>query len=88
MTVRRGLEVLGLLEAERLDDDTGAEVEVLADDLHKLLVRLLARAVGVNVDRQGLGNTNSVRELDERAARKTGRNKRLGCMTPCPSESG
>ena len=68
-------------------NDTGAKVEVLADDLHELLVRELASAVRVDVDREGLGNTDSVRELNERAARKTGRNKRLGCMTPCPSES-
>ena len=69
-------------------DDTGPEVEVLADDLDELLIRELASAVGVDVDRKGLSDTDGVRKLDERAARKSGRDKRLGCMTPCPSESG
>ena len=76
------------LSGARLTNDTRPEVPVVADDLHELLVRHLASAVRVDVDREGLGNTDSVRELDERAARKTGRDKRLGCMTPCPSESG
>ena len=67
------------MEAEGLDDDTRAEVEVLADNLDELLVRDLASAVCVDVDRQGLGDTDGVRELDERATREARRDERLGC---------
>ena len=62
-------------------NDTGAKVEVLADDLDKLLIRLLARAVSVDVDGEGLSNTNGVRELDKGTAREASRNERLGDPT-------
>ena len=58
-------------------NDTGAKVEVLADDLHELRVRLLAGTVCVDEDRQGLGNADGVRELDEAAAREASRDKRF-----------
>ena len=78
VTVRRSLKVLRLLETERLDNETRAEVEVLADDLDKLLIRLLARAVSVDVDGEGLSNTNGVRELNKGTAREASRHERLG----------
>jgi hypothetical protein len=53
VAVSGGLAVDGLLEVELPDNDTGAEVPVVADDLDELEVRLLAGAVGVDVDRQG-----------------------------------
>ena len=100
VTVRRGAEVLRLLEVEGLDckgrrygvsarepdsasaeltNDARAEVEVVTNDLNELLIRLLASAISVDVDRQGLRNTNGVRELHKRTARKATRNERLGC---------
>jgi hypothetical protein len=78
VTVRGGLEVLGLLEVELLNDESGAEVKVLADDLHELGVGLLAGAVGVDEDGEGLGDTDGVRELDEGTAGETGGDEGLG----------
>lgn len=78
VAVRGGLEVLGLLQAKLLDDDTGAEIPVVADDLDELSVSLLAGAVGVDVDGEGLGNTDGVRELDEDAAGEASSDERLG----------
>lgn len=72
------LEVDGLGEVELLDNDTGAEVEVGADDLDELIRVLLRGAVGVDVDRQGLRNTDGVRELDEATAGEAGGDERLG----------
>lgn len=66
------LEVDGLGKVELLDNDTGAEVEVGADDLDELIRVLLRGAVGVDVDRQGLRNTDGVRELDEATAGEAG----------------
>ena len=57
-----------LLQVELLHDDTGPEIPVLADDLDELDVRLLACAVCVDEDRQGLGDADGVGELDERTA--------------------
>ena len=62
----------------RRTNDTRTEVEVLADDLNELLIRELASAVGIDVDREGLGDTDGVRKLNERAAREASRNERLG----------
>ena len=59
-------------------NDTRTEVEVLADNLDELLIRELASAVGIDVDRKRLSDTNGVRKLDERAAREASRNERLG----------
>ena len=78
MAVLGGLEVDGLGKVELLDNDTGAEVEVVADDLDELVRGLLRGAVGVDVDREGLGDTDGVRELDEGTAGEAGGDKRLG----------
>ena len=78
MAVLRRLEIDGLVELELADDDTGPHVEVLADDLDKLLRGLVRSAVGVDVDREGLSDTNGVRELHERTARELGVDERLG----------
>lgn len=72
------LEVDGLGEVELLDNDTGAEVKVVADDLDKLIRVLLRGAVRVDVDRQRLRDTDGVRELDEGAAGEAGGDERLG----------
>jgi hypothetical protein len=59
-------------------NDTGAEIPVLVDDGNKLLVGLLASAVSINIDGEGLGNTDSVGELNEGAAGEASGNQRLG----------
>lgn len=78
MAVLSGLEVDGLGKIELLDDDTGAEVEVVADDLDELLRGLLGGAVGIDVDGEGLSDTNGVGELDKGTAGKAGGNEGLG----------
>ena len=75
MTVLGRLEVDGLVELELADDDTRPHVEVVADDLDELVRGLVRGAVGVDVDRQRLSNTDSVRELHESAARELGRDE-------------
>ena len=64
-----------------LTNDTRTEVEVVADNLDELLIRLLASAVGVDVDRQGLSDTDGVRELDKGTAREAGSDEGLGDPT-------
>lgn len=78
MAVLGGLEVDGLGKVELLDDDTGAEVEVVADDLDKLIRGLVGGAVGIDVDGEGLSDTDGVGELDEGTAGKTGGDEGLG----------
>lgn len=78
MAVLGGLKVDGLGEIQLLDNDTGAEVEVVTDDLDKLIRVLLRGAVGVDVDREGLSDTDGVRELDEGAAGEAGGDEGLG----------
>ena len=78
MAVLGRLEVDGLGQIQLLDDDTGAQVEVVADDLDKLVRCLLRGAVGVDVDREGLSNADGVRELDEGAASEAGGDEGLG----------
>ena len=78
MTVAGGLGVDGLEEVQLLDDDTGAEVEVLLDDGENLLIGLGTSAVGIDEDRGGLGNTDGVRELNEGTAGEAGSDDGLG----------
>ena len=78
MAVLGRLEVDGLGEIQLLDDDTGAEVEVVTDDLDELVRVLLRGAVRVDVDGEGLGDTDGVRELDEGTAGEAGGDERLG----------
>jgi hypothetical protein len=72
------LEVDGPGQVELLDNHTRAHVEVVADNLDKLLRGLVGSAVAVNVQRAGLGDTNGVRQLDESAAGELGVHQRLG----------
>ena len=78
VAVLGGLEVDRLVELELADNDTGPHVEILADDLDKLLRSLVRGAVRVDVDGERLSNTDGVRQLHERAARELGRDERLG----------
>lgn len=86
MTVLGSLAVDGLGKIKLLNDDTGLHVEVVTDNLDQLLGGLLRCAVGVDVDRQRLGNTDSVRQLDESAAGQTSGDQRLG--NPATEVSG
>lgn len=47
-------------EDVKLTHDSRSEVPVLADNRNKLVIRLLASAISVDIDGQGLSNTNSV----------------------------
>lgn len=78
MTVLGSLEVDGLGQVELLDNDTRTQVKVVADDLDQLVRGLLRGAVGVDVDRQGLGDTNGVRQLNQGTAGQTSSDQRLG----------
>jgi len=72
------LEVDGAVKVELAHNDTGPQVEVVADNLDELLRRLVGGAVGLNVDGQGLGDANGVRELHERSPGEAGSDERLG----------
>ena len=78
VTVLGSTVVDGVGEVELLDNDTGTEVEVLADDLDKLLRVLVGGTVVLNEERKGLGDTNGVGELDEAAAGETSLDQGLG----------
>ncbi len=62
MAILGRLVVNGVGEVEFLDNDTGTEVKVLKDDLDKLIRRLVRGAIGLNEEREGLGNTDGVRK--------------------------
>ena len=72
------LEVDGVGELELLDNDTGAEVEVVLDDLNELIRRLVRSAIGLDEERQGLSDTDGVGKLDKRTAGQLGVDERLG----------
>lgn len=57
--------------------NTRSEVPVLANNLDELLIGLLTSTIGINIDRQGFCNTDSVRKLDKSTSCKTGSNQRL-----------
>jgi hypothetical protein len=82
VTVCSSLAVNWLLQVELLHDDTGTKVPVLPDNLDELRVSFLARAIRIDEDRQGLGDTNSVGELDERTASEASGNEGLGWRRP------
>ena len=63
MPVGGGLLEDGVLQLEVLDNATGSEVEVLLDNLHQLLLALVACAVIKHGDGERLRNTNGVRNL-------------------------
>lgn len=68
VTIGSGLAVNRLLQVKLLHDNTGPKVPILPDNLDELRVTFLARAIGIDEDRQWLGDTNSVRELNEHTA--------------------
>jgi hypothetical protein len=78
VTVLGSTVVDGVGEVKLLDNDTGTEIEVLVDDLDKLLGGLVRGTVVLNEEREGLGDTNGVGELDETAAGEVGLDQGLG----------
>jgi len=71
------------LEVEFLDESTRTKIPVVADDVDELSVGLLlGGSVRVDVDRQRLGDTDSVRELDNTSAGEAGGDERL-CDPSC-----
>ena len=72
------LTLLGGLEVEVAADDTGAEVKRLLDGSEDLAVGDRSGAVGVDVDREGLGDADGVRDLEQAAAGEAGGHDRLG----------
>jgi hypothetical protein len=78
VTVLGSLEVDGVVQVELTNNDTRSEIKVVADDLDELLRVLLRGTVRVDIDREGLGDTNGVRELDKGTSAKTGSDQGLG----------
>ena len=78
VTICRSLAVNRLLKVELLHDDTGPKIPILPDNLDELQICFLACAICVDKDRQRLGDTNGVRELDERTASEASGNQGLG----------
>jgi len=78
VTVLSSTVVDGVGEVKLLDNDTGTEVKVLVDDLDELLGGLVGGTVVLNEEREGLGDTDGVRELDETAASEVGLDQGLG----------
>jgi len=75
-------------QSDRRTDDTRTQIPVLVDDGDELLVTLLSSAVGIDVDREGLGNTDGVGELDENTTSKASSDKGLGCRKVSALASG
>ena len=67
-----------MIKVEFLHYNSRLHVNVVADDLDELIRGLFGSAIGIDVDGEGLGNTNSIRELDESTTAQTGSNERLG----------
>jgi len=72
VAVLSGLVVDGVGEVEFLDNHTGTEVEVVADDLDELVRGLVGGAVGLYEHGKRLRDTNGVGKLDECAAGELG----------------
>ena len=65
----------------RHTNDTGSEIPIVANDFNKLLISFLTSAVCINMNRQRLSNSNSIRKLDKHPSGKACSNKRLGYIT-------
>jgi hypothetical protein len=80
VTVACSLLVLGLEHVKLTHKHTGAAIEVVLDDLEHLRVLAAASggAVSVNVDGEGGGHADGVRELDEAALAQTSGHEGLG----------
>ena len=83
VTVGGGLAENWALELEVTLDASGAEVEVLGDDIGELSIghALLDSSVGVNKDGERVRNTNGVRKLNKGSSAELGSNEGLGDPT-------
>ncbi len=86
VTIRSSLLVDRASELEIADDATGAEIEVLEDDLEELRVGLSTSAIRVNEDGQRLGDTDGIGDLNDASLGQLGGDERLG--DPAGSISG
>ena len=80
MAVSSSLSVDRSLEIELLDDVTGSETEVVSNDGGEVLIRssVLDGTVRIDMDGEGFGKTDSIRDLDEDSGGKAIGDKRLG----------
>lgn len=78
VTVLGSLEVDWLGQVELLDDNSWAEIEVLADNLLELIRGVVRGSVGVDEDGEWLRDTDGVGKLDESTSAELGVNQRLG----------
>jgi len=77
VAVGGGLLVDGVLQLKIFDNLARAEVEVLLNNLQKLLLALRRRSVAEDGDGKGLGDTNGVGNLDQDALAESSLNERL-----------
>jgi hypothetical protein len=78
VTIGRSLTVNRLLKVELLHDDTRPKIPILSDNLDELQICFLACAISVDKNRQRLGDTDGIRQLDERTASEASGNQGLG----------
>ena len=78
VAVLGSLEVDRVVQVELTDNNTRSKVEVVSDDLDKLLGGLLGGTVGVDVDGERLSDTNGVGELDKSTSAELGVDEGLG----------
>ena len=78
VTIGRSLAVNRFLKVELLHDDTGPKIPILPDNLDELRICFLACSICIDKDRQRLGDTDGVRQLDEHTASEASGNQRLG----------
>ena len=78
MAVLGCLEVDWAVKAQLTDDDTGSQIEVVANNGNELVRGLVGGAVAVDIDGQGFGHTNGIGQLDQGAAGKPSSDERLG----------
>lgn len=77
MAISSSLLIDGPEEIKILDNDTRAEIKVVANDFDKLFLRPVGSTVGLDEDGKRLGDTDGVRELDENTAGDTSGDERL-----------
>ncbi len=75
MTIGSGFLVNGFPQIEFLDNATWTQIKVVLDNCNQFLVSVLGSSVGIDVDGDGLSDTNGVRELNQDAAAEFGSNQ-------------
>ena len=77
MAILRRLEVDGVCQVQILDDNAWAEIEIVSNNLDKLVGSLVRSSVCIDEDRKRLGNSNGVRQLDHYATGELSVDKRF-----------